>query len=135
MSVIKSVILAIDPGRQKCGLAVVDDEARVLYKTIIQSATLADEIHKILNQYPVSVIVLGDRTTSRQAFQLLKPFGLEIQWVDEDRSSIEGRQRYLRENTKGLARLLPIGLRVPDRPFDDYVAVILAERFLSRYGK
>ncbi len=127
-----TLILAIDPGSQKCGLAVVDEAARILRKGIIHSEALLDEVQQVLEQYPIAVIILGDRTTSKRVYELLKPFGKDICLVDEDRSSMEGRQRYLRENSKGWARLLPIGLRVPDRPFDDYVAVILAERFLAR---
>jgi hypothetical protein len=53
--------------------------------------------------------------------------------VNEDRSSLEGRYRYLKENSRGLSRILPVGLRIPREPYDDYVAVILAERFLKTY--
>ena len=37
---------------------------------------------------------------------------------------------------KGIARLIPKGMRTPPEPIDDYAAVILAERYLkTRYAK
>lgn len=123
----------MDPGRQKCGIAIVDRHGNVIRKTIIDSSALNATAGDWLASYPDSLIVLGDRTTSKQALKKLEPLGCRIELIDEDRSSLEGKYRYLRENTRGLARLIPIGLRIPDRPFDDYVAVILAERFLEKH--
>ena len=128
---IHPIIIAIDPGRQKCGIALVNYDARVIRKQIIAAAQLVETVQVLVTEYPEAEIVLGDRTFSRQFFNQLQVFGKEIHFVDEDRSSLEGRYRYLKENSKGLAKLLPIGLRVPKQPFDDYVAVILAERFLK----
>lgn len=101
---------------------------------IVPSEQLAETVSQICREYPVAMIVIGDRTFGKQVYQSLAALGHPVTTIDEDRSSIEGRYRYLQENTKGLARLLPIGLRVPERPFDDYVAEILAERFLQKKG-
>ncbi len=52
--------------------------------------------------------------------------------IDEHRSSEQGRRRYFRENPpRGWRRLLPVGLQTPPRAYDDYVAVVLAERYLA----
>jgi hypothetical protein len=83
------------------------------------------------NRYAIAVIVIGNRTKSKDIKAALLPLAIPLELVEENQSTLEGRYRYLRENTTGLARLLPIGLRVPKRPFDDYVAVILAERYLK----
>jgi hypothetical protein len=57
---------------------------------------------------------------------------LEPVLVDEHRSSEQGRRRYFRDNPpRGWRRLLPVGLQTPPRAYDDYVAVILAERYLA----
>lgn len=124
-------ILAIDPGSQKCGLAVVDEQSNVLAKMVIAVSELEHTISDLHQQFQITRFVLGDRTRSKNFKAFLKQFNLPIVMVDENRSSIEGRIRYLQENTHGLKKLIPIGLRVPDRPFDDYVAVILAERYLN----
>lgn len=124
-------ILAIDPGSHKCGLAVVNEESHVLAKMVIGVEELADTVSSLRQQFEITRIILGDRTRSKAFKASLKQFNLPIVMVDENRSSIEGRIRYLQENTHGLKKLIPIGLRVPKRPFDDYVAVVLAERYFK----
>jgi hypothetical protein len=103
----------------------------VLEKTIVSSVTVYDAVRALCEKYPVTVIVIGNRTKSGIVKDSLAVLGFPVALVDEDCSSLEGRYRYLRENTRGLAKLLPIGLRIPKKPFDDYVAAILAERYLE----
>jgi RNase H-fold protein (predicted Holliday junction resolvase) len=118
----------------KCGLAVVTSQTIVLNKKTVDSRDLTDNVQRLCTEYSVSVIVIGDRTHSKIVrSNLTTSLELPIIMINEDRSSLEGRYRYLKENSKGLSRILPIGLRIPRGPYDDYVAVILAERFLKRY--
>jgi hypothetical protein len=79
-------------------------------------------------------VVLGDRTGSREfAGEIAQEHpSPEILFIDEHMSSMEGRRRYLLDHPRpGLGRLIPVSLRVPGEPFDDYVAVVLAERFFQ----
>lgn len=118
----------------KCGLAVVTNQTTVLNKRTVGLKDLTDTVQRLCAEYSVSVIVIGDRTHSKIIrTNLTTALELPIIMVNEDRSSMEGRYRYLKENSRGLLRLLPIGLRIPREPYDDYVAVILAERFLKKY--
>jgi hypothetical protein len=98
---------------------------------VIATPVLVQTVVEQTNRYAITVIVIGNRTRSKEIKAALMPLAFPIELVEENNSTLEGRYRYLRENTTGLARLLPIGLRVPRRPFDDYVAVILAERYLK----
>lgn len=117
----------------KCGLAVVTSQTLVLNKRTVDLQNLTDNVQRLCAEYSVSVIVIGDRTHSKIVrSNLAATLELPIVMVNEDRSSLEGRYRYLRENSKGLSKILPIGLRIPREPYDDYVAVILAERFLKK---
>lgn len=127
-----AMILAVDPGNQKCGVAVVADDYSVIEKLITPTPELKTTVGSLIQTYQVAVIVVGDRTNCGKICQVLASLGLPIERVDEDRSSMEGRYRFLKENTRGLTALIPIGLRSPNRPYDDYVAVILAERFLQK---
>ncbi|MGI5853693.1 MAG: pre-16S rRNA-processing nuclease YqgF [Bacillota bacterium] len=132
-----SVILAVDPGREKCGLAMVDESVGVIWKRIVPAAELMTTVAQLVRQEEVRTVVAGDRTGSTAFKTKWDQSGLSAQarlvFVDEHLSSVEGRRRYLRDHPgKGLRRLLPIGLKTPDQPFDDYVAVILAERFLKK---
>ncbi len=124
-------LLAIDPGRQKCGLAVVNEKAQVLTKEVIPVERLKEKVEALEEEFGLNKIIVGDRTNSSHIRQCLVSFKKPIMIVNEDKSTLEGRYRYLKENTRGLARIIPIGLRIPREPFDDYVAVILAERFLN----
>jgi hypothetical protein len=101
-------------------------------KLVSSSDGLVATVKGLFAEFPITVIVVGDRTGSKMIRSSLGSFGVPVEMVDENGSSIEGRYRYLRENTRGWLRLIPVGLRTPDKPFDDYVAVILAERFLKK---
>jgi len=57
---------------------------------------------------------------------------LEIAMVDETNTTLEGKRNYLLANRpKGINWLLPIGLRTPERPWDDYVAEVIARRYIA----
>lgn len=125
-------VLAIDPGRDKCGLAVVQP-GRVLHQEVVARDRLAERVAELTGQYAVHVIVVGDATGSQQVLREVSGLGRPVELVPERGTSLEARRRYLREHPpRGLARLIPEGLRVPPRPVDDYVAVILAEHFLEK---
>lgn len=125
-------ILAIDPGRCKCGLAIVDPQGLVVQKMVADSGGLESLVSDLRDRFAIDRVVLGDRTHSKEVAVMVRRLGLAVDLVDENNSSIEGRARYLLENTRGWKRLLPLGLRVPDRPYDDYVAVVLAERYFRQ---
>lgn len=127
------MLLAIDPGTQKCGLAITNGQAEVLTKLIVPAEKLKEVAGSLIRKFPINTITIGDQTNSKVMREMLKSFNLPIIMVDEGGSSVEGKYRYLKENTKGLARLIPIGLRIPQKPYDDYVAVILAERFIRKH--
>ncbi len=124
------VVLAVDPGRDKCGLAVAEP-GQVLHREVVGRAHLAARARELAERYRVQVVVLGDATTSRAVGEELAALHLPVQTVPEAGTTREARRRYFQEHPpRGLARLLPPGLRVPPRPVDDYAAVLLAERFL-----
>ena len=129
-----SPLLAVDPGRDKCGLAVVTTQRSVLAQEIIATASLALRVAHYIGRYGIQTLIMGDRTGAKDARASIRRAGLtlEIVFVDEHRSSELGRVRYLLAHpARGWQRLLPRGLRTPDQPYDDFVAVILAERYLD----
>lgn len=131
------VVLAVDPGREKCGLAVVDASGRVACQAVVDSGALLDRLAELVDRHSHPIIVLGDRTGSRhwrrRIEAALGPRLGGIELVDEHLSTHEARQRYLADHpARGWRRLVPHPFRLPDRPVDDYVAVILAERYRRR---
>ena len=131
------MIIALDPGREKCGIAVVHKQKGMLIKGVIQTNELTSKIQELIIQYNIRQIVIGDGTSSREVKQSLETIKIEdgplsISFIDERHSTDEARQRYWAENPpRGLKRLIPITMQVPPKPVDDYVAVILAERYFS----
>jgi RNase H-fold protein (predicted Holliday junction resolvase) len=133
MSRSAGLILAVDPGRDKCGLAVVDIHGRALVQEVIPAAALAARAQELGRDHDFSVIVVGDRTGADEALDALESTlpDVETAAVDEHRSTEEARRLYFRDHPpRGWRRLIPVGLQTPPRPCDDYVAVILARRYL-----
>lgn len=128
------VVLAVDPGRDKCGLAVVVSPGQVLHREVCPTQQLPARVQELAVRFPVAVLVLGDRTGARGSGDALRALpGLpEPTLVDEAGSTLEARERWRREvPARGWRRLLPVALRLPREPIDDWAAVILAERYLG----
>jgi RNase H-fold protein (predicted Holliday junction resolvase) len=130
------VLLGFDPGRQKCGLAIMGVDRKLHYHQIVQSEATIATIKTLQAQFPISLLVIGDQTASRQWQQKLQDEladPLRIISVDERNSSLEARDRYWQMYPpQGFTKLLPYGLRTPPRPIDDIVAILLIERYLQR---
>ncbi len=130
-----NLILAIDPGREKCGVAVMASGGEVLHQGVVPAAEIGGVVRELLERYEVAHLVLGNRTAGGSVRERLQAAGVTRvpELVEEHRSSEEGRRRYFRANPpKGWRRLLPIDLQTPPKPYDDYVAILLAERYRAR---
>lgn len=130
------VILGFDPGRQKCGLAVMAVDRKLHYHQVIASEATIVTIESLRKKYPISVLVMGDQTTAKQwkkelEENLTQP--LRIILVDERYSTLEARDRYWQMYPPTIVyRLIPKGMRPLPRPIDDIVAILLIERYLER---
>jgi RNase H-fold protein (predicted Holliday junction resolvase) len=127
-------ILGFDPGKDKCGVAVMGIDLALLYHQVVLTAETIDRLRDLCQHYSVTQIVMGDQTTSKQwQQQLTTAFPtLPISLVDERYSSLEARDRYWQMYPPNfLTSLIPQGMRQPPRPIDDIVAIILIERYLS----
>ncbi|MEM9502960.1 MAG: Holliday junction resolvase RuvX [Leptolyngbyaceae cyanobacterium] len=129
------VILGFDPGRQKCGLAVMGLDRVLMHRAVVAAGAVLTTIEQLQQQYPISLIVMGDQTSAKdwktQLTQLSQP--LRVVLIDERYSSLEARDRYWQMYPPaGWQRLLPQGFRQPTVPIDDIVAMLLIERYLNR---
>ncbi|MCX8052252.1 MAG: hypothetical protein N3B12_00445 [Armatimonadetes bacterium] len=133
----KKRVLAVDPGRDKCGVAVIEtgrepNRFEIKYRRV----TPVDQLHAILvrliEQFSPFVAVVGNGTNSSEIANVVKTAtGLDTEFVDEKFSTAAARKRFFEENPpKGWRKLIPVSLQTPSRPYDDYVAVILGERYL-----
>ncbi|MGI4791402.1 MAG: hypothetical protein ACRYFS_21450 [Janthinobacterium lividum] len=136
------ILLAIDPGRAKCGLAVVrgpeskDEVPRCLERRVVETERLTIAVAEILKRRPeIERFLLGNATHSATLRRvLIATFPqIPLEMVDEFNTSARARVRYVQENpAPGWRRLLPQGLRFPEVPYDDYAALLLAEDYFSK---
>lgn len=134
-------ILAIDPGREKCGLAVLHRQRGVITKVVIASDQLLETIKDYCTRYDVEIIVLGNGTSSAEKAASIRTFlqqkgdkNLSLQLINEYKTTECARTRYWRENPpKGWRRLLPVTMQVPPVPVDDVVAVLLGEKYFNLF--
>jgi RNase H-fold protein (predicted Holliday junction resolvase) len=128
------IILGFDPGKDKCGVAVMGSDLALLDRQVVLTAETIDCIRDLCQHYSVTQIVMGDQTTSKQWKKKLTTTlpTLPIALVDERYSSLEARDRYWQMYPPNfLTSLIPQGMRQPPRPIDDIVAIILIERYLQ----
>lgn len=129
-------VLAIDPGTHKCGIAVVRGaDQQIVHRSVIATNELAETVAHLSLEHSPTVILIGNGTSARAAEETIRRLNAApVELVDEAMTSIAARQRYFRENPpRGFRRLLPTSLQTPPEPYDDYVAVILAERYLATH--
>jgi RNase H-fold protein (predicted Holliday junction resolvase) len=129
-------ILGFDPGRDKCGIAVMGLDRQLYYHQVILAEEAIANIEVQLQKFPVSLIVMGDQTTAKKWKQQLSQELSKLTniiLVDERYSTLEARDRYWQMYPpQGIIKLLPKGMRQPPRAIDDIVAVLLIERYLNR---
>lgn len=125
-------MLAVDPGRDKAGLAVVSHDGGCVHRRIVPAGDAAGAAADLARRFGVRVIAVGDRTGASVASTIAQVCpDLTVVLVDEHRSTEEARALYLDTvPARGLARLLPRGLRVPPGPVDDFAAWALGRRYL-----
>lgn len=126
-------ILAIDPGREKTGIAILKN-SDVLEHEIINSEELVQIIKSLLEKYIIKTIVMGNGTSSKKKYDLLKQefIDRDIVLINEYRTTDEARKLYFQENPpKGWKKLIPLGMQVPPVPVDDYAAIVIGRKYLK----
>ena len=126
-------ILAIDPGREKTGIAILKN-SDVLEHKIINSEELVQIIKSLLEKYIIKTIVMGNGTSSKKKYDLLKQefIDRDIVLINEYRTTDEARKLYFQENPpKGWKKLIPLGMQVPPVPVDDYAAIVIGRKYLN----
>jgi len=130
----EEIIIAIDPGTKKCGYAVVDSNLSVFQREVVSIEKIAKNIEDSLNIYKINKIILGNGTNYKNIEKRLKNNfpQLKIILIEEEFSTLEARKKYFEANPpRGIFKLIPLSLRVPPCHYDDFVAVILAEKYFK----
>lgn len=128
------LILSIDPGKEKCGIALVSSDSGAVFMKVIKTLELVEEVENLQEKYSPEVFVIGSGTGSANLIKILKDnFSIIPEIINESHSTESARARFFKENPpKGLRRLIPIGLQLPPVPYDDYAALIIAEKYFEQ---
>jgi precorrin-6B methylase 2 len=134
----EKTVLAIDPGRTKTGLALVQREnsgrLKLLWRDVVPTETVVPHLHEAYSTAPFHLIIVGGGTHHREVVEAVRDHlpSMGILVVDETDSSLQARERYWEYNPRrGWRRLLPASLQAPPVPYDDFAAFVLAERVLQ----
>ena len=126
------LICAIDPGKDKTGVALVRADGTLEIKKVIPTADFEKEMKVFLQGRRLSAFVMGNGTRhqimKKRAEALLAEIGssLPVTLVNEKYTTEMGEAWYWKEHpARGLARLIPKGMRSVPVPIDDYVAWII----------
>ena len=127
------MILAIDPGRDKCGVVVMSESGEIKFQKVIETINFSTTILELEKDFDLQIVILGNGTTSKELkLTLEKIISIPIKVVDEKHTTEEARKLYWIKNPpQGWRKFLPTTMQVPPIPVDDLVAEILAKRFLS----
>lgn len=131
------VVLAIDPGSKKCGLALVCSRRGVLRHAVLSLEKLGDTCAVWTESEPADAVIVGGSTGSKSVQRTVSQrLGCQVTVVDERHTTERARLRFFVDNPpRGWRRLLPVGLLYPPVPFDDYAAVVMAEAYIAEARK
>ncbi len=134
-----SLLLAVDPGRHKIGLAILSATGELLRRSVVSPLSLTQDLQSFLGaeRSQLATVVIGDGTGAERVAARVRELigqGPRFETVDESDSTTEAKQLFYREfPPQGLLRFLPRGLWPdPDMPLDGFAAEVLGRRWLSR---
>ena len=126
------MIIGVDPGRDKCGVAVLNSECDVKFSKVVPTDELELTLQKLSVQFDVELVILGNGTTHIDAENKIKALNLSVEVIDEKFTTEQARKLYWKKNPPhGWRKLLPTSMQVPPDPVDNLVAEILVLRHLN----
>ena len=145
------MIIAIDPGRDKCGWVLADGSGDPVAGGIFPTAdapgffegvksgkmpppssfTLGREALSAVN-FSIDEWILGDGTGKNFLLRLAQTMDIDVKLVSERGSTLQARNLYWKYYPpRGLRRLLPQGLLAPPRDVDDFAALAILHKYLE----
>ncbi|MBR5912995.1 MAG: pre-16S rRNA-processing nuclease YqgF [Selenomonadaceae bacterium] len=126
------MIIGVDPGKDKCGVAVLDSNGEVKFSEVIATSEFEIVLQKLSAQFEIELAILGNGTTHANAEKKLRDIGLKVLVVDEKFTTEQARKLYWKKfPPQGWRKFLPTSMQVPPVPVDNLVAEILINRYLG----
>ena len=124
-------LIAIDPGKRKCGLVLAElSEKKVYEAIIIKSEVLEDYVRNLNNVEDISKIIIGNGTTSKDIREKLNFFKKEIITFEEKNTTFRAKSRYFELfPIRGLKFLIPREVFILNKNLDALSALIILEDY------
>ena len=124
-------LIAIDPGKFKCGLVLAELNEKKVYKAItLKSELLGDYIRNLNIVENISVIVIGNGTTSKEIKEKLDFFKKEIITFEEKNTTYRAKARYFELfPISGWKFLIPREVFILNKNLDAISALIILEDY------
>ena len=124
-------LIAIDPGKSKCGLVLAEITEKTVYKAIILKSNLLEDYLMNLNTVEdISKIIIGDGTTSCEIIEKLDFFKKEIITFEEKNTTYRAKARYFELfPINGLKFLIPREVFILNKNLDAISALIILEDY------
>ena len=128
-----SRVIAIDPGKSKCGLVLADISQKKVYEAIIiKSAFIENHVRNLITAEDVSQIIIGNGTTSREIREKLYFLKKEIITFEEKNTTFRAKARYFELfPISGLKFLIPREVFILNKNLDAISALIILEDYFK----
>ncbi len=134
---VDKTVLAIDPGTHKCGMALVrrtdPKSVELLWHAVVKIEHVIPKLHEAHIHAPFQLVIVGGGTGSQAVVTALREHlpSMGMLVLDETNTTLQARERFWEHNRKrGWRRFIPSTALTPPVAFDDYAALVLAERVL-----
>ena len=124
-------VIAIDPGKHKCGLVFAEISEKKVYEAIIiKSELLEDYVRNLNDVEDVSKIIVGNGTTSKIIKEKLNFFKKEIITFEEKNTTFRAKARYFEIfPIRGVKFFIPREVFLLNKNLDAISALIILEDF------
>ena len=126
-------LIAIDPGKCKCGLVLVDLIQKKVDQAIVLNSESLPKYVKTLNSYEnISKVIVGNGTTSKQNIEKLEFIKKNLIVAEEKNSTYRAKQRYFEIfPILGIKCFLPREIFVLNKNLDALAALIIMEDYFQ----
>ena len=124
-------VITIDPGKSKCGLVLAEISEKKVYEAIIlKSELLKKYVRNLISAEDISLIIIGNGTTSREIREKLDFFKKEIITFEEKNTTYRAKARYFELfPISGLKFLIPREVFILNKNLDAISALIILEDY------
>lgn len=125
--------ISIDPGKSKCGLVLVDIDAKKVDQAIIlNSQSLPEYVKKLKSSENISKIIIGNGTTSKENIEKLKFIEEDLIICEEKNTTYRAKKRYFELlPLKGYKILIPKEFFILNKNLDAVSALIILEDYCN----